>query len=164
MLEPFIRMRFLEFHGGKAALFLCELHSESLICSLWEYYLAFGIRHEYWLLHAGYIAVQNLLFHQPLPGHHEQALYKGSKLLFLMGDYMPRSNNLVLSLWDSAQTKGIIIPRSCRTFLRAGSMRARRDVVGPVACFRPGERGTKLVTRGHHITFSSRIESIDMAM
>ncbi|UNI14819.1 hypothetical protein JDV02_001411 [Purpureocillium takamizusanense] len=161
LLEPFLGLSFSGFDGVESARSLSRSHCENLISHLWNYRASFGMRLECWLVYACHASVASLLTNLPLPGPHEDLLCRGCELLFEMGHYMPRANDLLLALQDEASLRNIEIPNACKPYLDAGAALARRINIRNVTplLFTPANEGLEL--QSCQVTFGSHIEGLE---
>lgn len=128
LLEPFVRMPFLNFSHGRSARALLLEHSAAIISVLKEYDVAFLGRHDYWLLHTCEIAVRGLLL-ENLVGTMEDSLAKGCELLYNMGRYMPQANAILLDVSKHSWKSESRVSERAKRILQAGSIRVQATVI-----------------------------------
>ena len=120
------------------------------------------MRHECWLLRACHAAVATLLLYSTLPGIHEEMLSRGCELLYHMGQYIPEANNLVLGLWNEAQSREIRWPEVGKRFLGASLVNARRSIIVNATPLTLTDSGIGVsIPNANQVTFAQKITSIE---
>ncbi|KAH7137649.1 putative fungal-specific transcription factor [Dactylonectria macrodidyma] len=117
LLEPFTRLSFLEFDGGQTSQSLSFLHSDSIISALWNYRTAFGMRHEYWMIHACQIAAMALLPHLSGATTQAEIFQRACELLHDMGKHLPLANCVLSTLKAVIAREGIEMPSGVSRFI-----------------------------------------------
>lgn len=117
---------------------LATNHAISVISSLWSYRTAHGLRHEYWLLQACFLAAKTLL-----PGASEydsvQVSYftKACQLLYWAGEHLPLANYLLRTIREFAAHENRTLPSSTARIFSGLVPRTKTTIIQNVRAFLP---------------------------
>lgn len=160
IIEPFVRLSFLEFDGGQTASSLSLLSSDAIVSALWNYNTAFGMRHEYWLLQACQVAATAMVLQPHALALQRESFSRACQLLHDMGERLPRAYAVLSGLRCLITSEGVDVPDDARQFLAAGAIKAGRVTLSAIEAFGNDREELVLAENARELSFTKDIDRI----
>ncbi|KAF7563292.1 hypothetical protein G7046_g820 [Stylonectria norvegica] len=117
--------------AGETAASTRATYGSSIISNLWLYRVAYGLRHEYWLMQACFSASTSVVYNLGNNSTLPKAFFRSCQLLYEMGEYLPVANECLLVIKTLVHCYAIDLPKACSIiFVKLGVRTGRTTVQG----------------------------------
>ena len=135
----------------------------SIISNLWVYRAAYGLRHEYWLMQACFLAILALLPNLGKTPSLAKSMVMACQLLYSMGEFLPPANECLWIIRKLLDRHGLEVPKPCKNIFAGVAVRYGktylRDVL-VVSLDKDGADHRRLSSVPQEVAFSDLIQSI----
>lgn len=104
-------------------------HGASIIFSLSLYRAAYGVRHEYWLGQACFVAAVAMVHDRGAHLALSRSIATACELLLSFGDYLPAANRHLWTFKTLARQLGVVLPKACARLFSILAARDRRTIL-----------------------------------
>lgn len=132
IFEAFTQLPMLEFEGSNGLSQIFQF-SESVVFDLRKCNQAFGLRGDYAMAHACYMAATSVLPHMSSENKQDTTFLRCCELLHAMGEHIPLATNLLASMRDQiAQNGKIVLPAAAKRLLATRTIQESTYLVNSV--------------------------------